>query len=303
MNNSANRWPASLASSYRSNCLFFSIILCMLLSGCQSATVKVPAVVATANEAVVWHDLLSPNTDESRRFMANVLGWSASLTEDYALIYDRAGDVVGGMVDTQSLDWGLKAGGWLLSVQTPNMEGTLERVIQQGGKVLMAPRDLPDRGLTALVEDPQGAVFVLLELAPTGDNDTHGDKVWIWHELITADPQASAAWYASVFQLQVTPLEGGRQLLHNDSLKLATVSRNPFEEARNQWIPVVAVNDFAATLASVPQWGGRVAVVLDSPAGQGKLALIKDPAGAALILQEFFATSLSQNLPAEEVMP
>ncbi|GAB3093688.1 VOC family protein [Pseudomaricurvus hydrocarbonicus] len=230
--------------------------------------------------------MLSPDVETSGKFMANVLGWNVSTTEYYTSIYDNDGRLVGGMVDTLAMEWGLKSGGWLMSMQSPDLDVTLALVSENGGKVLLPPRAYPNRGLSALVQDPQGAVFEVLQLSAADDAEPVDDGVWIWHELITTSPQASAAWYAKVFQLEVESMDGGRQLLKKGSLKLATISSNPFEDQRNQWIPVVATGDFETTVGRVSEWGGRVAVILDPPVSSGRLALIQDPTGAAMLLQE-----------------
>lgn len=271
-------------------CLYLAVLTVLsssLLLGCQSTSHKVPSISAKKGEAFVWHDLLSPNVSQSRQFMNKVLGWQASSGGAYKTLHGKSGQVIGGVFDTQAMNWSLESGGWLLSLGTPNLDETLERIRQQGGQILQGVQYIPERGRSALVADPQGAVFNIVELSTDVHNAVPVDnETWIWHDLITAQPTVAAAWYASIFQLEVVDLNGGRKLLKKDNVEVATVSVNNFEDSKNQWLPVVGVNDFENTVVKVSQEGGRVALVLPSPAGNGKLALVQDPTGAALILQE-----------------
>lgn len=269
---------------YTALLLIMSVIF---LAACKSVMYKVPPVAASSNQVVVWHDLLSPDALRSRQFMEGVLGWKTKTGNTYSTLYGRRGQVVGGIFDTQAMDWNLRAGGWLLSMSTSDLDATLKKILDKGGRLLQPAQDIPDRGHSALVADPQGAVFNLVELSPSQESGESVDSdTWIWYELITAQPAVAAAWYANVFQLEVVDLDGGRKLLKKDGVDIATVSVNSFEDSRNQWLAVVAVNDFENTVVNVSREGGRVALVLPSPAGNGKLALVQDPTGAALILQE-----------------
>ena len=51
----------------------------ILLTGCQSMSrhhsgLQVPAINASADNPIVWHELLSPDNVASRRFLINALG-------------------------------------------------------------------------------------------------------------------------------------------------------------------------------------------------------------------------------------
>lgn len=279
-------WPQ--ATSALRICAVPALLLSLVvLTGCQSTRTNAPAVAQQPDQAVVWHELLTPDAELSRRFLTEVMGWNLTTPKGgYSPIYDDQARLVGGMIDTEAMGWSLSRGGWLLSVQTPDIEAALQRVRDQGGVVLQEPVLLHDRGRIALVQDPQGAVMEVVELMRVPDPEPMSPNLWTWHELITDNPASAATWYATVFGLQRASLPGGRQQLLKNGQAIATISVNPFEEKRNQWIPVVGVENLDDTLDSVSSWGGRVALRHRSETTGARLALIQDPSGAAMLLQE-----------------
>ena len=54
---------------------------------------------------------------------------------------------------------------WLYYVQVDDLDGTLVRVKNSGGKVLNGPVTVPTGARIAQVMDPQGAAFAVHELA------------------------------------------------------------------------------------------------------------------------------------------
>ncbi|RDV25516.1 VOC family protein [Alteromonas aestuariivivens] len=257
----------------------------ILMAGCQSVDFTVPAIQSSPGEPVVWHDLLSPQAQRSSDFLTQVLGWQVSQTSPYATLRDANGTLVGGMFDSAEMGWPLNSGGWLLSLQSIDLEATLKRITDNGGTIIKPPREYPDRGMSALVQDPQGAVFEVLEVVSSDASQSVNNQMWTWHELVTSNPLLTASWYAKVFELQTSSMDGNRHMLSKNGEPLATVSTNPFDDTPNQWIPVVSVADFETTLQKVLEWGGRLTVRPNPDFANGNLALIQDPSGAAMLLQ------------------
>lgn len=280
-------WLYSLSKSrFQSSAHILLAIALGMVAGCQQIQISAPAIQVPEQQTIVWHDLLSPNAQSSNAFMSNALGWKLSPNSPYSLIRDDSGSLIGGLIDTSELGLDVQTGGWLLSIQTEDLQSAVGRVQDAGGTVLRAIQSYPDRGSSAIVQDPQGVVFELVQLNRSPNAEQTNQDLWIWHELITNNPQESAEWYASVFQLQYLDMEDDRKLLMQGDIKIATISENPFEQARNQWIPVVSVSDMNDTLLKVTSWGGSIALAPNSNFGNGQLALIQDPSGAAMLLQQ-----------------
>ena len=259
----------------------------LVLGGCTT-TVRVPSLAVQSGPPaqsgqVVWHDLITPKPEASMEFYRGLFGWSfEQIASPYAVIRD-GDDVVGGLIDARKTGKRPDSGLWLMSVGVQNLEELLVEVEASGGTVIRGTYSLPDRGMTAIIEDPQGAILQVVELAENAAASP-APNVWIWHELLTDDLEASANWYAKQFPVQANAISDDRFQLLLGEKGSATISRNPFIDTRNTWIPVIRVSEMQPLLDKVAALKGR-ALVTDSMKDKG-LALLLDPAGAPILLQE-----------------
>ncbi|MDF3129398.1 VOC family protein [Kiritimatiellaeota bacterium B1221] len=254
------------------------------LSACVSPQ-KIPPVSPTpADEAFVWHDLASHTPESSKQFYSDLFGWDfKKIDASYSLILD--GKIrVGGLIHSDETNPGQQSSVWLCTVEVTDIHQTVEKIKAHGGEILREPELIPDRGTLALFADPNGAILALLEnpLQQQAGDPTN----WIWHELVTEDAKSASAWYADVFEMTAEKSEDGKRfILTHESKTIASVSENPFEETRNQWIPVLAVENFAEALAKVESRGGKLLLPPSEKLQQGKLALILDPSEAPIVIQ------------------
>jgi predicted enzyme related to lactoylglutathione lyase len=53
---------------------------------------------------------------------------------------------------------------WMVYFRTADCDATAARAKKERGEVLVAPRDIPDVGRFAVLQDPQGAAFAVVTL-------------------------------------------------------------------------------------------------------------------------------------------
>jgi predicted enzyme related to lactoylglutathione lyase len=116
---------------------------------------------------------------------------------------------------------------------------------------------------------------------------------YLWHELLTTDPDAGAGFYAKVLGWSRFPYEGdpGYAMLGNGQGPVGGVrlmGKDPLaDKAGPNWLTYVGVPDLTAALAAVEAKGGRVIhPVTAVPGDGGRYAVIADPQGAAIGLYE-----------------
>lgn len=256
------------------------------MSACVS-TQKIPPVSQTEDhEVFVWHDLVTTDYENARDFYGNLFGWDfVKIDGEYTLLA-KGETRIGGLILQPKTASGPQSAVWLCSVKVDDIDESVSRIRKQGGKILRGPEQISGRGTLALLEDPQGAVLELVEVPgdlkrlpePTG---------WAWHELVTEDVDASVTWYSAVFDLTpVKSADGKRVLLKKDGQPLASVSKNNFGETRNQWIPVLAVENLAQVIGEVEEKGGRVVIPPSNAMDQGQFALLLDSNRAPLLIQQ-----------------
>ena len=248
-----------------------------------------PIVAAPTGERhpgkVVWHDLLTPDPEGARKFYAGLLGWSFERkTPRYEEIRHN-GHAIGGMLQLEPHTERKVAAQWLASLSVADAKEAVRRVRKNGGQVINGPEELGRRGRGALVADAQGAQLFLLESA-TGDPADHDPRMkeWLWDEVWSVELPREEAFYKAVGRYNDVRENGEYAILMNEGRWRMGIRRIKQEAFARRWIPVVRVADPAALLDQVEALGGTV---WTRPEGGKKTALVSDPNGALLILQQW----------------
>jgi hypothetical protein len=181
---------------------------------------------------------------------------------------------------------------WVGLVSVTDVEAAAERVTGGGGKVVMAPATLGQRGKAALFSDPEGAEFGVIDSA-TGDPEdyTGDDNQWLWIELWADDPAKMATFYQRVAGYEVLegsiPGESSGFHLAAGGYARAGILPKP-AKVPTTWVPYIRVKSVADTLAKARTAGG--AVVMEPTAAHGtSVALLLDPTGAPVAVAEWTA--------------
>ena len=127
--------------------------------------------MATAFEthgAFSWTELLTSDVPGARKFYSELLGWKIRDMENSPMSYRiiSANDQdIGGMMTIPEKAKGMPPA-WGTYVTVKNVDETTGRVKALGGKVLMAPQDIPGVGRFSVIQDPQGATISLITYLP-----------------------------------------------------------------------------------------------------------------------------------------
>ena len=173
-----------------------------------------------------------------------------------------------------------------------NLEASLAAVSEAGGKQHEAPIDVSGVGRVVTVEDADGAVLHLLA-SERGDPPDAEPPVhtWLWHELLANHAERALDFYETAFGYRVEPLKkdpsSEYRVLWSAGKARAGILQNPFDSTRSAWIPYIRVEDPAALAERVPGLGGTVVIAPRPDVRDGTLALVLDPSGAPLALQQW----------------
>ena len=273
------------------------------LVSCSTVPVNLPAVTEQPTNMrqpgrIIWHDLLTDKPAESRRFYEALFGWEfesigpnfgAIASANYTLIRHN-GELIGGMIDESRLGTTEEISQWIALMSTDDIDRTVATLQRAGGKVFTPPTDLADRGRIAVVADPQGAVFALLETRDGDPVETEpGINGFLWNEVWSDDTEAAKAFYSDLVGLEsgsnpVAGEEAYEYMRDGDSPRFG-VLRKPVDDITPLWATYVRVEDPAALVARVEELGGRVLLDTQERAAGVKVALIADPSGAGIALQ------------------
>ena len=242
-----------------------------------------------------WVDLASPDLDASSGFYGALFGWSAEeagppeQTGGYRL-FTLDGAQVAGVAPARE---GTPPS-WTTYVATADADESVRKVEAAGGKVVVAPLEIPGTGRMAAFQDAAGGAFFAV-WEPSGHRGAqrvNGVGALSWNELDTRDPDAAQRFYGDVFGWEAAPIEmdgqtvyvtwrlGGRTI--GGMLPMGEMF--PPEVPAN-WLAYFGSEDLDASLRQVEQLGGRM-LVPARQMPQGRFAVAADPQGAAFALWE-----------------
>jgi uncharacterized protein len=246
----------------------------------------------------VWAELLTRDVATAAEFYGKVFDWKFETygpkddAKTYTLVVAN-GTPIGGMVFSNTRDRSMKRDArWVGLVSVADVEAVVGRVTAVGGKVLMAPATLGQRGRVALFSDPEGATFGVIDSA-TGDPEDYAgdDNQWLWVELWADDPAKMADFYQRLVGYEVLhgsiPGEESGFHLVSGGYARAGILPKP-AKVPTTWVPYIRVKSVADTVAKARTAGG--AVVMEPTAAHGtSVALLLDPTGAPVAVAEWTA--------------
>ncbi|MFC1747561.1 VOC family protein [Pseudomonadota bacterium] len=116
------------------------------------------------NGAFSWNELVTNDVAGAKAFYGELLGWSLKDMDTSCGGYTMASagtTEVGGIMATPAEMEGMPPA-WGAYVTVDNVDAMTTRVEKLGGKVCLAPQDIPDVGRFMCIQDPQGATLMLI---------------------------------------------------------------------------------------------------------------------------------------------
>lgn len=246
-----------------------------------------PEMSAYGDGVPSWIDLSSPDLEASKTFYAALFGWeprTAPVPEagGYTLFTLR-GKQVAGLGPIMSPN---QPPAWMTYVNESDADGTVKKIADAGGRILMAPMDVMDQGRMAIFADPAGAVLGIWQPGiHTGAQLVNEPGAYCWSELATRDPGSAKAFYTSVFDwepsgepmgaVQYTEFKLGGQSIAG----MFPISDEMSAAMPSYWGVYLAVADCDGTVALATTLGASIVLpAMDIPIG--RFAGLKDPQGA-----------------------
>ena len=245
---------------------------------------------------IVWHDLMTEDMDSAKRFYSGVLGWTFDMTQgpggqDYAVA--SSGNVyVAGIVEIEGATDGTTYSRWLPYISVADVNASVSNAVAAGASVAVSARNV-NLGRVAALIDPEGAVIGLAR-SSFGDPDDSTTAPAagrpVWSELLSNDPSAAADFYKKLggYEINVIERRGGEYILlvSNDANR-AGILKNPAENYDPVWLTYFGVDDPAAAATLAESLGGKIILPVSPELRDGSMAVVTDPSGAILVLQNW----------------
>ncbi|MFO8027678.1 MAG: VOC family protein [Opitutales bacterium] len=278
------------------------ILVSLPLPGAEPLGFTVPPLQSpSSNERhpgkFIWGDLFAEYPLQLGKFYSQVFGWNlrrfgTDKTAYWLLSNDD--QPVAGIVrhSLKEKKPGSLQARWVGYISVEDVEEAAERVVEEGGKLLLPPREVPDRGSLAIATDSEGTIIGFMH-SDSGDPPDRLAAVgeWVWVQLFSADPAKAVSFYQDVFELEGEP--DTRTESEDDFLLVSgghsRASLVPFQRnsRRGGWLGFVRVTDVEETIQAATDIGGRVIMDPETVEETGRMAVIADPYGGVVGLFQF----------------
>jgi uncharacterized protein len=129
----------------------------------------VGAEVVNESNAMVWNELNTRDTAGAKQFYGAVFGWDFEEREFGTNTYitiKLGEDSAGGIMDLTGRVPDEVPNHWLVYFAVDDADATVEKAKGSGVEALFGPEDISEVGRIAVLKDPFGAVFALIEPDP-----------------------------------------------------------------------------------------------------------------------------------------
>jgi uncharacterized protein len=242
-----------------------------------------------------WADLTTTDQAAAKAFYAALLGWELTdMPVGDDAVYSMAaidGKWVGAISPQpqQQRDTGVPPM-WNSYITVPDVDATAARATELGATMHAPPFDVMQAGRTAVIQDPQGAYFLLWQPNEhIGAGLVNAPGALSWNELGTPDLDGAAAFYGELLGWTTTPMDGAEPpylIISNADGHSNGGIRPPAPPGTPPfWLVYFATADIEASVARATELGGTV-LVGATDIGIAKIAVVADPQGAVFALYD-----------------
>jgi predicted enzyme related to lactoylglutathione lyase len=136
---------------------------------------------------------------------------------------------------------------------------------------------------------PSASLLELAPVSPTPTGEVHAGQI-VWHDLITDDLEAAQDFYGSLFGWTFASVQGDLSVysvIERDGRPIGGIV--PIEDedtavSSARWLSLMSVTDVDAAAAEIEAAGGQVEIGPRTNPTRGRMALVRDPQGAQLVL-------------------
>jgi uncharacterized protein len=263
-----------------------------------------------------WVDTTQPDPDAAADFYGGLFGWEfeegmpAGVPGKYLIARRRGGDVAA--VSSQP-EGAPPQAVWNTYIWVEDADEVAAKAREAGGSVLSEPFDVLDAGRTAMLADPEGAVFSVWQAREhRGARIVNEPGALNFNGLNTRDPAAAKRFYRAVFGWTTLDLGSGEfwtlsaygdyleELTPGTRERTAELGAAGFEDVvaaitpiahddadtPAHWSVTFATEDADATAARAAELGGTVLLApVDAP--YSRLTVLRDPQGATFSATAF----------------
>jgi predicted enzyme related to lactoylglutathione lyase len=239
-----------------------------------------------------WVDLNTSDQEGAKAFYSALFGWEADdrpVSDGVVYSMQQIGGKSVAAISPQMQDQREQGVPplWNSYITVESADEVAARAGELGADVHAPPFDVMDVGRMAVIQDPQGAFFMIWEPKTTiGAELVNVPGAFCWNELYTADLDAARSFYGELFGWEWNEFEQSPEpyfVIMNQGHGNGGVRALAQPGVPPHWLVYFAVDDIEEALAKLGELGGEsVTGAIDI--GIATVAVVKDPQGAPFAL-------------------
>lgn len=237
-----------------------------------------------------WYELTTGDMAASQAFYGKQLGWTfadAGMQGFTYILASAAGSMVAGLFDPGQP----MPEFWMVYFSVDDADAAAAKAKSLGGAVHVEPADIPGTGRFAVLTDPAGCAFGVLQPLPGGTGGAfdqmkqgHGN----WHDYASADADATMAFYGALLGWTVTrSYEEGTareyRVLNTGGTDFGGIGPIP-PGGRGGWTPYFGTPSITAAVKTVADQGGKVLLDPMEVPGGAYITYAADPRGVVFAM-------------------
>ncbi len=249
-----------------------------------------------AHGSFIWYELMTSDMQAAEAFYCKVVGWTCKemkLTDiDYRVFSSGEAMTAGLMsIPDEAKKHGARPS-WSGVIAVDDIGAAVVKLQKLGGTLIRPPADIPNIGRFAVVTDPQGGHFQILQPAgppPVNAPPPDAQGRVGWNEFYAIDLNAAVTFYADMFGwtkadvIDMGPM-GKYQLFNHGDKTIGGMMQKPPNIPVALWNFYFNAPDFDAATARVTAAGGNIVHgPIQVPGGQWIVQAL-DPQGALFAL-------------------
>jgi len=156
----------------------------------------------------IWTDIFTSDVPAARKFYSELFEWEWRwVNEDpehlYGMFY-QDGVAMAGLAEREPQEEGAAYARWVYYISTADVKAAVKATTEAGGRVMLGPLGMPNRGDFAVLADPENAPFGVMH-SSSGDPPDYRAEIgqWLWVGFYSEDAKKASKFYGSVFGYEV----------------------------------------------------------------------------------------------------
>lgn len=254
--------------------------------------------MANKHGEFIWYELMTRDPQSAKTFYDSVVDWNIGepLDDDgvgYRQIAADDGFVGGVFPLTDEMCAQGARPTWIGYIGVEDVDATVARAQELGGRLLMAAKDIPGVGRLAMIADPEGVPFYVMRGAIKEGTSTAfaPDRAGhcMWNELATKQQSEALSFYGELFgwdSAEGMPMGemGEYKFLDHGDLRFGALSPYLAEGETPVWTYYFRVTDIDAAARKTGEGGGKVLHGPTEVPGGDYMLIGSDPEGTTFAL-------------------